>query len=140
MTKNLIIKENVADYLLVFFILVTIISGTFSIHLIIRILLAALICAVTGFYLYSGYQILAGKKPGGKWKTNLFSMLLLAITGVFLALFPLVKTDEIRTILKVLSGLNMIFAVYSFIVPMTREISVKHLIVSFVLAGFGVLV
>jgi len=67
-------------------------------------------------------------------------MLLLAITGVFLALFPLVKTDEIRTILKVLSGLNMIFAVYSFIVPMTREISVKHLIVSFVLAGFGVLV
>jgi len=137
MTMNRIKFENTADYFLVFFIIAAIISGAFAIPFIPRILLAALIFALTGFYAYNGYLIVAGKNPGGKWKTILFSILLLVITGVFLALFLLTIKDEIRTALKVLSGLNMIFAVYSLIGPMNREVSVKHLIVSFALAGFG---
>jgi hypothetical protein len=140
MTMNRIKFENAADYLLVFFIFATLVTGAFTVPFIITVLLAVLILTLTGFYFYSGYLILAGKNPGGKWKTNLLSILLLVITGVSLALFLLIIKDEIRTSLKILSVLNMIFAVYSLIGPMNREISVKHLIVSFLLAGFGVFV
>lgn len=138
MNKKEINIENAADYLLVFFIIATIISGACSIPLILRILLAILNLALAGFYISNGYLILLGKKPGGRWKTNLFSNLLLVITCVFLALFLMIKRAEIRTALNILTGINMIFAIYSLIVPMNREISVKHFIVSFVMAGFGV--
>ena len=129
--------QKFAFALVILLIFSTIISLSFGIPLWLKYFTMVLLLSLGGYYILQIYQLLISNKKLNELYPGLISFILLILTCTFLALFQSVRTDNILTILNILTVLNGIFPILLVVKSRYNDLVLKHFILAACLIGVG---
>ncbi len=129
--------QKLAFYLVILTVLITIISLSFGIPLWLKYFTMVLLLSLGGYYILLIYQLLISNKKMNELYSGLISFILLILTCTFLALFQSVRTDNILTILNILTVLNGIYPIFLILKFRYNDLVLKHFILAACLIGVG---